>query len=146
MRATIAWEVLRRTETLLARSRELEGALVSTLVWSRRILRLPPRTIRGGGGLDGSHGLDPLRPEIRRRLIQGALPFPSAEPWAGRGSGGPCAICRVPISERDVEYEVTASGEVTEGDTVPPFCVHLSCYVVWREEAYAWEAGRKLGS
>jgi hypothetical protein len=70
-------------------------------------------------------------------MVQGTLPFPSAEPWAGRGSGGPCVICGVPIPASDVEYQVTRSREVSERDTERLLPVHLPCYSIWRQEAYA---------
>ena len=76
-------------------------------------------------------------------MVQGTLPFPSAEPWAGRGSGATCAICGVLIPPNDVEYQVTRSREVPERDTERLLCVHLACYSIWRQEAYAARRNRE---
>ena len=70
-------------------------------------------------------------------MVQGTLPFPSAEPWAGRGTGEQCAICGVPIPPNDVEYQVP------ERDTERLLCVHLACYSIWRQEAYAARRNRE---
>ena len=133
MRPATAAELFQRTATLLAESRQLHHRLAATRADSKRVRRLPPRTIRGGGGLDGARRTDPVRLEIRRRLAEGTLPLPSTEPWAGRGSGEPCAICGAAIQTRDIEYELPFQTDVPHGKS--HVCVHLRCYEVWRQEA-----------
>ena len=81
---------------------------------------------------------DPLLDTVRTRLSSGTL-FPvDRKSGAGRGSGKPCAVCDLPINPRDIEYEVAGgpSGSV---------CVHLPCYLVWRQESKAlhWSEGTR---
>ena len=73
---------------------------------------------------------DPLLDTVQTRLSTGTL-FPvDRKSGAGHGSGKPCAVCDLPINPRDIEYEVAGgpSGSV---------CVHLPCYLVWRQESKA---------
>ncbi len=123
--------VLRRTETLLERSKALGAALETTLAESRWVLHLPPRTIRGGRGLDAPQGSDRLRPDVRRRLVEGSLPFPPKEPWAGRGTGEQCVICAAGIAAEDVEYELNGD------DAACSLYAHIACYLLWQQEARA---------
>lgn len=73
---------------------------------------------------------DPLLDTVRIRLSNGTL-FPvDRKSSAGHGSGKSCAVCDSPINDPEIEYEVAGgpSGSV---------CVHLPCYLVWRQESKA---------
>jgi hypothetical protein len=73
---------------------------------------------------------DPLLDTVRTRLSSGTL-FPvDRKAGTGRGSGKPCAVCDLPINPRDIEYEVA-------GGLRGSVCVHLPCYLVWRQESKA---------
>jgi hypothetical protein len=73
---------------------------------------------------------DPLLDTVRTRLSSGTL-FPvDRKSCTGRGSGKPCAVCDLPINHRDIEYEVA-------GGPRGSVCVHLPCYLVWRQESKA---------
>ena len=78
---------------------------------------------------------DPLLDTVRTRLSSGTL-FPvDRKSCTGWGSGKPCAVCDLPINPRDIEYEVAGgpSGSV---------CVHLPCYLVWRQESKVNESAQ----
>ena len=73
---------------------------------------------------------DPLLDTVQTRLSRGTL-FPvDRKSCAGRGSGKPCVVCDLPITPRDIEYEVA-------GGPRGSVCVHLPCYLVWRQESKA---------
>jgi hypothetical protein len=73
---------------------------------------------------------DPLLDTVQTRLSPGTL-FPvDRKSCAGRGSGKPCVVCDLPITPRDIEYEVA-------GGPRGSVCVHLPCYLVWRQESKA---------
>jgi hypothetical protein len=81
---------------------------------------------------------DPLLDTVRTRLGSGTL-FPvDRKSGTGRGSGKPCAVCDLPINHVELEYQVAGgpSGSV---------CVHLPCYLVWRQESKAlhWSEGTR---
>ena len=81
---------------------------------------------------------DPLLDTVRTRLSSGTL-FPvDRKSGAGRGSGKPCAVCDLPITPRDIEYEIA-------GGPRGSVCVHLPCYLVWRQESKTlrWSEGTR---
>ena len=70
-----------------------------------------------------------LRRTIRTRLATGSL-FPvDGKVFAGKGTGKLCAICRMPISQGDIEHEVVV------GPTT--VFAHWDCYSIWRQESHA---------
>ena len=81
---------------------------------------------------------DPLLDTIQTRLRDGTLWPVDRKSGAGRGSGKPCAVCDLPINHTEIEYEVAGgpSGSV---------CVHLPCYLVWRQESKTlrWSEGER---
>src|SRR5258705_1051541 len=73
---------------------------------------------------------DPLLATVQTRLSSCAL-FPvDRKSCTWRSSGKPCAVCDLPINPRDIEYEVA-------GGLRGSVCVHLPCYLVWRQESKA---------
>jgi hypothetical protein len=68
-----------------------------------------------------------LRKAIRTRLATGSL-FPAGKVSSGKGTGKPCSICRMPISEGDIEHEVVGPTTVF---------THWDCYSIWRQESEA---------
>ena len=71
-----------------------------------------------------------LRERVRRGLASGELFLIDHKSWAGRGSGGRCAVCGMTIAFQNVEYKV----EGARGAAV----AHLTCNLVWRQESEAW--------
>jgi hypothetical protein len=83
---------------------------------------------------------DPLLDTVRTRLTSGALFLMDRKGRAGRGSGKHCAVCDVPVTTHEIEYEVA------RGSYAAVFA-HLRCYLVWRQESEALHLslGRRPG-
>jgi hypothetical protein len=103
-------------QRLLARSRLL-------IARSRRLLN-PAFEIAGGSR--GSN--ENLRQTIRIRLATGALFRVDGKVYAGKGTGKPCTLCGIPISQGDIEHEVVGPTTVFS---------HWDCYSIWRQESDA---------
>jgi hypothetical protein len=71
-----------------------------------------------------------LRERVRCGLASGELFLIDHKSWAGRGSGGPCAVCAMTIAFQEVEYKVDGAQAAA--------VAHLTCYLVWRQESEAW--------
>jgi hypothetical protein len=70
-----------------------------------------------------------LRQMIRTRLAAGSL-FPiDGTVVAGRATGKLCTLCRMPISQGDIEHEVVVGPTTT--------FTHWDCYSIWRQESDA---------
>jgi hypothetical protein len=117
--------IVAAVEELLTRSPTLCLANLAVLEASRYLMARRGRLFSTTPESD-----DPLLDTVRTRLSSGTL-FPvDRKSRAGHGSGKSCAVCDLPIIHAEIEYEVAggASGSV---------CVHLPCYLVWRQEAKA---------
>ena len=69
-----------------------------------------------------------LRRAIRTRLATGSL-FPAGRvSSSGKGTGKPCSICGMPISEGEIEQEVVGPTTVS---------THWDCYSIWQQESEA---------
>src|SRR6185295_7181445 len=79
---------------------------------------------------------DPLLDTIQTRLRDGTLWPVDRKSCAGHGSGKFCAVCDLPINHTEIEYEVA-------GGPNGSVCVHLPCYLVWRQESKTprWNEG-----
>src|SRR5439155_21299989 len=76
-----------------------------------------------------------LRQMIRTRLAAGSL-FPiDGTVLAGKATGKLCTLCRMPISQGDIEQEVVV-GPTTVFAHWEVFA-HWDCYSIWRQEADA---------
>jgi hypothetical protein len=97
-----------------------------------------PRSVRLPHGAPHLFGApqpsdDPLLDTVGTRLRSGTL-FPiDRKSCARRGSGKSCAVCDLPITDLDIEYEVSGGSSGQVG-------VHLPCYLVWRQESKALRA------
>jgi hypothetical protein len=68
-------------------------------------------------------------PSVRTRLGTGVLFQVDHTSCAGHGRGTKCAVCDLPINHPELEYQV--------GGPSDSVCVHLPCYLVWRQESKA---------
>lgn len=70
-----------------------------------------------------------IRLLARARIDAGQLPPCEPVTLLGtKGNGSKCALCDVPITDREVEYEVELPGR--RGST---WRFHIACHDVWRE-------------
>jgi hypothetical protein len=114
-------------EELLTRSPTLCLANLAVLEASRYPMARTPHLFSAPQPSD-----DPLLDTVGTRLRSGTL-FPiDRKSCARRGSGKSCA-CDLPITDLDIEYEVSGGSSGQVG-------VHLPCYLVWCQESKALRA------
>ena len=73
--------------------------------------------------------------ESARAAIQ-ARKLPHRKPdrmWGGRGADAGCAVCNIPVTRDEMEFEIEFSAA---GDTLGPVThhVHIRCFVAWEFE------------
>lgn len=78
-----------------------------------------------------------LRRQVRTRLAEGRLPFPTGVSRSHRGTGRPCVVCRLAIAPADVEREVEGAGVF--------IFAHEACYKLWRDESVLARSERLAG-
>jgi hypothetical protein len=72
-----------------------------------------------------------LRRIARKRIAAGQLPHEApSRMWGGSGTDQPCALCDMPISSDEIEYEI----EIASGSAVRTFVFHMVCQSVWQLE------------
>jgi hypothetical protein len=75
-----------------------------------------------------------LREKARAVIQAGKLP--SRRPdrtWGGPGVGAPCAICDLPVTSDELEFEIQFA---RDGDNpgLDKFHVHVRCFAAWEFE------------
>jgi hypothetical protein len=75
-----------------------------------------------------------LRDKARAAVREGKIP--SLRPdrtWGGPGVGAPCAICELPVTKEEMEFEIQF---VRDGDNpgLDKFHVHIRCFAAWEFE------------
>jgi hypothetical protein len=77
---------------------------------------------------------DPILREKARAAVQsGRLPARSPDrTWGGYGVGVKCAICELPVTKQEAEFEI----EYGEGHHpgIDTFHVHVRCFAAWEFE------------
>jgi hypothetical protein len=76
----------------------------------------------------------PLREEAREALRSGRLPNRRPDrTWGGHGVGAECAVCGLPVTAQQMEFEIQFSHD---GDKpgLDKFHVHLRCFAAWEFE------------
>jgi hypothetical protein len=77
---------------------------------------------------------DPILREKARVAIQtGKLPSRApTRTWGGPGVGAPCAICGLPVTTDEVEFEIEFA---RDGDNpgLDKFHLHIRCFAAWVE-------------
>jgi hypothetical protein len=85
-----------------------------------------------------------LREKARAAVQSGKIPALIARGEI-RGSGAPCAICGVPVTKDEMEFEIQFAHDDTPG--LEEFRVHLRCFVAWKFESQQGEVvGADLSS
>jgi hypothetical protein len=76
---------------------------------------------------------DVLRAQARAVVRQGKLPARSPDRvWGGPGVGALCAICGLPVTKTDKEFEVQF--EQDGGGGLDKFHLHIRCFAAWEFE------------
>jgi hypothetical protein len=84
-----------------------------------------------------------LREKARAAVQSGKIPALIARGEVP-GRGAPCAICGVPVTKDEMEFEIQFAHDDTPG--VEEFRVHLRCFVAWEFEPQQGEAVGAAGS
>jgi len=72
-----------------------------------------------------------LRAKAREKLESGTLPVDDhVRVWGGRGANQPCALCDIPISPDDIEYEL----ELRRRSELHTYRFHRRCLAIWELE------------
>lgn len=80
-----------------------------------------------------------------RRLTKEAIragKVPAEQPtgtWGGNGSGAPCNICGLPISNHDIGFELEFS---QEGARARSCHLHSRCFAAWEFERHIVQTGQ----
>jgi hypothetical protein len=75
-----------------------------------------------------------LRAKARMVVQQGKLPAVApTRTWGGPGVGAPCAVCGLPVTKAEKEFEIQFE---RDGDNpgLDKFHVHIRCFAAWEFE------------
>ena len=76
---------------------------------------------------------DILRAKARAVVQQGKLPSRSPDRvWGGPGVGAPCAVCDLPVTRSEKEFQIEF--EQDGGGGLDKFHVHIRCFAAWEFE------------
>jgi len=78
-----------------------------------------------------------LREKVRTVLRSGKLPNRHPDrTWGGPGVGATCAICELPVTRQQMEFEIQFA---RDGDNpgLDKFHVHTRCFAAWELERVA---------
>jgi hypothetical protein len=75
-----------------------------------------------------------LRGKARVAIQAGKLPLRRPDrTWGGPGVGAPCAVCDLPVTKDQLEFEIQFSHDgATPG--LDKYHVHIRCFAVWELE------------
>ena len=74
---------------------------------------------------------DPILREKARAAVQSGK-LPARQPdrsWGGYGVGAACAICELPVTKQEVEFEIQYGDGHSPG--IDEFHVHVRCFAAW---------------
>ena len=75
-----------------------------------------------------------LREQARAAIQSGKLPSrPPDRTWGGPGVGAACAVCDLPVTKDQLEFEIQFA---RDGDNpgLDKFHVHIRCFAAWEFE------------
>ena len=71
-----------------------------------------------------------LREKARAVIRDGKLPNRAPDrTWGGPGVGAPCAVCELPVTKDEKEFEIQFAR-----DGLDKFHVHIRCFAAWEFE------------
>lgn len=75
-----------------------------------------------------------LREKARAAVHQGKLPSRGPDRvWGGPGIGVPCAVCGVPVTKDEMEFEIQFARDGGSPD-LDKFHLHRRCFAAWEFE------------
>ena len=77
-----------------------------------------------------------LRAKARDAVQTGKLPGRTPDrTWGGPGVGVPCAICQLPVTKEQMEFEIefARNGQSLEAG-LDKYHVHIRCFAAWEFE------------
>jgi len=75
-----------------------------------------------------------LREQARATIKAGKLPARRPDrTWGGPGVGAPCAICELPVTKDQMEFEIQFA---RDGDNpgLDKYHIHIKCFAAWEFE------------
>jgi hypothetical protein len=81
-----------------------------------------------------------LRAKARSVVRQGKLPRRNPDrTWGGPGVGATCAVCDLPVTKNEMEFEIQFSHD-GGNPGLDKFHVHVRCFAAWEfERQTAWD-------
>jgi hypothetical protein len=79
---------------------------------------------------------EPILREQARAAIRDAR-LPSRAPdriWGGPGIGATCAVCGLPVTKDDKEFEIQFARDGGDDPGLDEFHVHIRCFAAWEFE------------
>jgi hypothetical protein len=75
-----------------------------------------------------------LREKARAAIRNGKLPERRPDrTWGGPGVGASCAVCDLPVTKDELEFEIEFAHDGTDPG-LDKFHVHLRCFAAWEFE------------
>ncbi|PYM19616.1 MAG: hypothetical protein DMD78_24185 [Candidatus Rokuibacteriota bacterium] len=74
-----------------------------------------------------------LREKVRIVIRDGKLPNRHPDrTWGGPGVGAPCAVCELPVTRQQMEFEIQFARDNPAG--LDKYHVHTRCFAAWELE------------
>ncbi len=84
---------------------------------------------------DRGMSYDVLHARARELISKGDLPREGSNRlYAGYGSNRSCQLCAIPISGKEIEYELEFQGSVAQPSRTRLVWFHLGCHAIWEYE------------
>jgi hypothetical protein len=77
-----------------------------------------------------------LRAKARAAVQAGKLPARTPDrTWGGPGVGAPCAICQLPVTKEQMEFEIQFAHDRQNLEAgLDKYHVHIRCFAAWEFE------------
>ena len=75
-----------------------------------------------------------LREQARKAIEEGRVPILLPDrTWGGPGVGAECAVCQLPVTKDQLEFEIQFAHDGTDPG-LDKYHVHVRCFAAWEFE------------